>query len=966
MRGTHSLIRPGLRSFEILNVSKEGKPSIDLELRFPIRHINYLKNYGSGYLINSWGAKCIAESPGRIILTGPLVSLILLPDKASKDGGLTSNKYNLEEGYYLPIIWLGKDSSSNYFVVFPVSTSNFGYKLNSDPSMSEEITKFDRSGQSEAILSLGDSDWLIASSGYNYYRHLFDHTTGKLLASIDKETKYNETAYASIPHTQTVFITSKYNDLGDNPKHHKIVRVYLVGDERSQIYLWCTVSSRLLNSIIAPGRGPSFEKNKQVQGIVLIPEVHYFIGVLRAPTLIFCDYSDAQNSWKVRTLYLQGISQVRTNQLAWTQGSKLMASSYSKDIHYIQISGLSCHPTCRTCSLFIDDTGCTSCKEGSYYDKGTCRKCHKSCSSCKLVKERLKCLKCSAVKNRTQIIIEDRCHRCPSHCLTCKDPLICLKCSDGFVSQEKKCISPKEEVKIQELFYEIKELREHPPGRVKRFEIHINSDYIRTLDPQNLFHIQFERTYANNSTINPSSQNGTRNRSLSGDNLTQMNLYDPHIRNRSNKSKSKLINPEKETRERSHANYDKLGRLILSIQILEMDSGQYILRVIPKITKPKLPVKHLSTTIYSTKQLRTKIIQSAKAGRVIQSQSTDVQDTMFVLSMVQSIFDFMGSFSSALKVGLTIKMVKVLKLINVKFGHIVDAFFQEFTRTVVEKERDDMAVLARKFNGKLTEMGVQISLLSTSWKDIILYTIFKMLNMLINFLLRFCKEPHFAFYALLFRVKKLRITFMLGLAMKVALYGTRNSQQVDFFSVMSGLKMDVLSYFLSYGLIIILTAELSIISFRFFELRITDRLIRLHNMTFITSKIDPIIEKKRSEVKNIEVHLIVDHSATKINIDLHYELVVLFYDNIAPLTKQADHLLVKIYLMSGIFRFLFYQIILVTLQNLPVVQIGMISLLEVSISRSLFIIRIVLIHHRYFLLHLASIAYGRLDSSGSF
>lgn len=102
---------------------------------------------------------------------------------------------------------------------------------------------------------------------------------------------------------------------------------------------------------------------------------------------------------------------------------------------------------------------------------------------------------------------------------------------------------------------------------------------------------------------------------------------------------------------------------------------------------------------------------------------------------------------------------------------------------------------------------------------------------------------------------------------------------------MGGMKFDIFSYVLSYGLIIVLTAELSVISFRFFELKITDRLIRLHNMTFITSKIDPITEKKRRQVKDVEVHLKVDHTATKLNLDFNYELVVLFYDNVAPLTR---------------------------------------------------------------------------------
>lgn len=188
--------------------------------------------------------------------------------------------------------------------------------------------------------------------------------------------------------------------------------------------------------------------------------------------------------------------------------------------------------------------------------------------------------------------------------------------------------------------------------------------------------------------------------------LSSKNFEDSSNKNDTNIKTFQISKPDIEATKRSSTYYDKLGRLILSIIILEMEPGEYTLRLIPKITKPKLPIKQLRTTIYPTKKLRTKIIQSTKVGKVIHSRTNEVQDTMLIVSIIQSVFQFMGSFSSALKVGLTIKMVKVLKFINVKFGQIVDAFFQEFTRTVVEKERDDMALLARKFNGKLTEMGV--------------------------------------------------------------------------------------------------------------------------------------------------------------------------------------------------------------------------------------------------------------------
>lgn len=174
--------------------------------------------------------------------------------------------------------------------------------------------------------------------------------------------------------------------MSDDPKNHRIIKAYLVGDEKSTISLWCTVSSSLLNSIVASNKALSLSKNNSVQSIVVMPSAFYFIAVLRSPSLLYCDYSDSKNSWKVKTLYLQGDSEIKTNQLAWIEGTKLMASSFSKGIHYLKATGLKCHPSCKTCSLFIDYTGCTSCNKGSYFDQGICRKCHKSCSDCKLMK----------------------------------------------------------------------------------------------------------------------------------------------------------------------------------------------------------------------------------------------------------------------------------------------------------------------------------------------------------------------------------------------------------------------------------------------------------------------------------------------------------------------------------------------------------------------------------------------------
>ena len=117
---------------------------------------------------------------------------------------------------------------------------------------------------------------------------------------------------------------------------------------------------------------------------------------------------------------------------------------------------------------------------------------------------------------------------------------------------------------------------------------------------------------------------------------------------------------------------------MVSIDVSPLTIGNHILNVVPKPSSPPMLPK---STIFEVFDLSSTIETAKEAkdnAKTLNTASITSDGGISILTIIATIFSSIFSYSAVLKVGLTIKLLRTIKLVNFQFGMILDSFFEEF------------------------------------------------------------------------------------------------------------------------------------------------------------------------------------------------------------------------------------------------------------------------------------------------
>lgn len=284
-------------------------------------------------------------------------------------------------------------------------------------------------------------------------------------------------------------------------------------------------------------------------------------------------------------------------------------------------------------------------------------------------------------------------------------------------------------------------------------------------------------------------------------------------------------------------------------------------------------------------------------------------------------------------------MIKRLFFLNLKFGRIVEAFFQEIFGVKKNTNYDRITLQSRQTRGKLTSQFIDVLFLNNSWTNVIFYILVSLVVFMLYLYISKVEKPMKFGYTLFKITLKMRLGFVLTLALRLTFFGFRNIYHGTLvWNFDEGIIYSLyqnFNYVIARLLCWVITIEMVYMTFSLLDIPIiTERFTKMHKQVFITSEVDPEIEKGNLLIKKPDDYLEMDHPRTKFIFGLKYELMMIFYNTVTPLTPECNNILVKLYLMSSVYKLIFYQIIIVTLQYLPLLQLILILSLEVRIHEN--------------------------------
>lgn len=902
---------------------------------------------------------CLATSPNILLLSG---SSGIYLEILSLEGTTVQSqtKYNIKSGKYFGMNWI---ANTKYFVVSPSDQQTSAYKLNSDPGMMADILEIPNARQSIASVIMRETNYLITSPSGSV-RRVLDTSNGSTVKLINKQAEGQ--------------VITNQDDLSETAMAtpHTNILLYFVGTLSSKVkgFLYNLETQKYeidLSSQNPPGG---------VQSIATFEGINYAYAALENPVIAIIDFSSQQ-----LTVEYYSLSNYNTDKIIAINNTRMLAVSYQNIIYQVLEDEILCDSSCKSCKYYTSSEGCTECEQNKILVENTCRDCKKGCSqcpsrdSCQVCEPNYyldggnpaSCLDCP--QNCTKCESEnsdidctecqegyflqastptgansasfDRCQACEiASCSKCEqannsNEIKCSKCEEGYTlsssssqqcsktetppppvttgSEESeqelscsvdqtplgdKCVDAVEYQEIQEISYQVDEVPSVDLLR-KILKITINSEYSKEkIEDNQKFGVEFVEQY---------SQSGKSSRILD----------------------SVSIKPDNIT-----SQYNLEGDFEIKFGISNIPTGKYSVEIQPENGKNsgnRLPKKKTNMTVYDSKETIELINRAESNGKTTRSGSVASSVSMFIFSQLGSIFSMVFNLGSSIRVGLTIQMIQRIRFVNVQFGRIVKSFFKSITGDNEGVNYDRITMQTKGSDGKITQEFVEVLFFNSSWLEILLYLLITLVVACMRYYIQSTKEPWIHIYTIFAIVLKLRLSYIAGLAIQITFFGLRNTHQASessdqgFGLVGKFFSYSNFNYVLSTVLSIVVISELTYIAFKVFDLEITKKMIYLHNQTYPATKNDKELEKFHKKIKDISEYIEIDQVGTKNNFDLGYEYVMIFFDNIAPLTKDSGRKLMKIYLLSSIYKLCYYQIILVTLQYLPAIQVLLIATFEV-------------------------------------
>ncbi len=314
----------------------------------------------------------------------------------------------------------------------------------------------------------------------------------------------------------------------------------------------------------------------------------------------------------------------------------------------------------------------------------------------------------------------------------------------------------------------------------------------------------------------------------------------------------------------------------------------------------------------------------AKAEQVGTSSKNGL-NIAIVLNMLANLFlQNIASDGFLLKFSMIIKLLNRIRFINVQYGMALDKFMEivgDISSLSTAVNEDNMIKHTRGIHGKFFQYGVELEIIKVMLPVLVLYFIIWILSFFVKWWLDYMIKNKTQNSSLIYMIinifDKLHLMFFTMALMDVTFYGIRTLLHTD-------LDRANQTIWINYWVSIFAFFMVSVDMFRtcefFINLRFDKDINQFHNTIFVKSlnEKEKIEEEKRKKVKaKIDQFYAINHEATKRALKSNYHLLAFMLGDFQTVDRRINQPYFKLGLFLNLFRFPIYQIIMVTMQTMP-------------------------------------------------